>query len=362
MKIIYINLILLLIIFILLIFSFKCNNKYFNYTINNKKGHKRKINIKYLDEYNEILKIKKNITNNELIELKKCYKRTKNIVCDRKKFPFKRGYDTNEKLTYEVINFNYSNNFIIKPEKCKSQYIVAFMTRPNEYYERDVQRKLYNNDRKFSVYFIMMKSKEEKYNKMIEIENNRYNDIVQFLESASYFNMTVQALRLLEWVNQYCTYKLLIKSDVDVFINYRKISKFLDKIDENKKEAYGGIITGRILRSSKYLHRLSYATLPGTDYPPYFIGLGSIITNRSVKEMLKNKDLVKKIWIDDAYFGLLMKKSGIHIITILNRTREKFINVSISASHIKELYFIHGLKSSEKFYLNSKLKKMNNKL
>lgn len=77
--------------------------------------------------------------------------------------------------------------------------------------------------------------------------------------------------------------------------------------------------------------------------------------------MLKNKDLVKKIWIDDAYFGLLMKKSGIHMITILNRTREKFINVSLSVSRIKGLYFIHGLKSSEIFYLNSKLKKMNNK-
>lgn len=63
-------------------------------------------------------------------------------------------------------------------------------------------------------------------------EHGRYGDLVQCQSRDTYTNLTLKSIAALEWIREYCpTARYLLKTDDDMFIDIRRLLRFIDKVE-----------------------------------------------------------------------------------------------------------------------------------
>lgn len=63
-------------------------------------------------------------------------------------------------------------------------------------------------------------------------EHGRYGDLIQCKARDTYTNLTLKSIAALEWTRQYCPWaKYLLKTDDDMFIDIRRLLRFIDKVE-----------------------------------------------------------------------------------------------------------------------------------
>lgn len=63
-------------------------------------------------------------------------------------------------------------------------------------------------------------------------EHSQYGDLVQCHSRDTYTNLTLKSIAALEWTRQYCSSaRYLLKTDDDMFIDIRRLLRFIDKVE-----------------------------------------------------------------------------------------------------------------------------------
>lgn len=63
-------------------------------------------------------------------------------------------------------------------------------------------------------------------------EHGRYGDLVQCQSRDTYTNLTLKSIAALEWIREYCpTARYMLKTDDDMFIDVRRLLRFIDKVE-----------------------------------------------------------------------------------------------------------------------------------
>lgn len=159
---------------------------------------------------------------------------------------------------------------------------------------------------------------------LLELENEKYGDILQWDFRDTFFNLTLKDLLFWHWLQQYCpTAVFVFKGDDDVFVRTDALLDYLHKQWEEHKlwRAYtnetamdlfvGDVISNAMPNrdpSTKYY-------IPESFYKgvyPSYAGGGGVVYSGSLALQLKEvSDRVRLFPIDDVYLGMCLHRLGL---------------------------------------------------
>lgn len=94
---------------------------------------------------------------------------------------------------------------------------------------------------------------EQAVQRVLGREYGRYGDLIQCQVRDTYTNLTLKSIAALEWTRQYCPWaRYLLKTDDDMFIDVRRLLRFIDKVEVDAIKEAG--INGPSTRSNKPIH------------------------------------------------------------------------------------------------------------
>lgn len=173
------------------------------------------------------------------------------------------------------------------------------------------------NGRRVKLVFLMGRSRDQVQNynlqPLLEWENDRYGDILQWDFVDSFFNLTLKEVRFLSWFSRSCSSsEFVFKGDDDVFVHTENLLEFLEA---HKPENH--LITGDVIpkalpirnKASKYF--IPVEMYPdGKQYPPYAGGGGYLMSRQTVLELNEAAQRVPLFPIDDVYVGMCLEEMG----------------------------------------------------
>ncbi|CAG2175165.1 unnamed protein product, partial [Oppiella nova] len=152
----------------------------------------------------------------------------------------------------------------------------------------------------------------------ITTESEKYGDILQFGFVDAYYNLTLKAISLLNWVSKQCLVNdYVIKTDDDIVVNTERLRQRIDK------KAFKSGITGymakgvdtkppRNANSNWYMPSDVY---PLDRYPPYLLGAAYVMSTDIIDKLYRfamNASILPVLRIDDLYLtGFVSQTAGI---------------------------------------------------
>ncbi|CAG2169307.1 unnamed protein product [Oppiella nova] len=152
----------------------------------------------------------------------------------------------------------------------------------------------------------------------ITTESEKYGDILQFGFVDAYYNLTLKAISLLNWVSKECLVNdYIIKTDDDIVVNTERLRQRIDK------KAFKSGITGymakgidtkppRNANSNWYMPSNVY---PLERYPPYLLGAAYVMSTDIIDKLYRfamNASILPVLRIDDLYLtGFVSQTAGI---------------------------------------------------
>ncbi|ESO01642.1 hypothetical protein HELRODRAFT_174600 [Helobdella robusta] len=191
----------------------------------------------------------------------------------------------------------------------------------------------------------------------LELEYDRYRDIVQEDFIDTYRNLTYKGIMALKWISQNCMKALLIlKADDDIFLNIFKLMSRLNTImhDNGILKSNNNNINNNInkdinlfmcnvwdrmmvIRDPKSKWYVSEAEFPENYFGRYCSGSAYAYTTSMVPMMFRMSRHVPFFWVDDYYItGLLPSK----------------MKIPVKYEEINRLYFLAPGLFLEKFSMN----------
>lgn len=166
---------------------------------------------------------------------------------------------------------------------------------------------------KWKVLFIIGTTKEERDPNLLSEEMFKHNDLLFFKTGESFYNLTEKLQKSFQWITRHCDFRYLLKADDDVFVNMGALYDYLGQERMPKTELFTGQVMwwSEVYRDGRYAIDKGY---PRAVYPRYCSGGGYILSHDVVMKFVKLFPYVPYMRIDDAYFGELALKSGIHTI------------------------------------------------
>ena len=221
-----------------------------------------------------------------------------------------------------VNDFMYGYSLLPK-NRCTSDVMMLFVihSKPDYFERRMAIRKtwasvdnsshvIWGNETlpvKVVVNFVVAMTSNVNTNSDIELENQRYGDIIRGDFMDSYQNMTLKSLLDLTYAAEFCSeVPFLVKSDDDMLIKIPYLARVLR--NDTFKRSIMGPHNGRsrVYRRGKW--GLTREEFPFDYYPPYESGAAYMITMDIVQELLDTAKYVPWIFIDDVYItGILAK-------------------------------------------------------
>ena len=126
------------------------------------------------------------------------------------------------------------------PQKCNNlQPISVFIHSAINYHDRrQIQRNTWVSDVKkhnISTYFVVGMTDNQRDQRMVEKEFEKYKDLIQFGFVDNYYNNTLKAISILRWIQKYCKQsKFILKTDDDVLVNIELFLKNLNKFKSGR--------------------------------------------------------------------------------------------------------------------------------
>ncbi|XP_047425676.1 N-acetyllactosaminide beta-1,3-N-acetylglucosaminyltransferase 2 [Mugil cephalus] len=159
---------------------------------------------------------------------------------------------------------------------------------------------------------------------LLELENQKYGDILQWDFRDSFFNLTLKDLLFWNWLEQHCPTALFVfKGDDDVLVRTDVLVDYLHKQleEHNLWRAYtnetdinlfvGDVINNAMPNrdpSTKYYIPESF--YKGV-YPPYAGGGGVVYSVSLALRLKKVSERVRLFPIDDVYLGMCLHRLGL---------------------------------------------------
>ena len=230
-----------------------------------------------------------------------------------------------------VKHTNYSyiiNNMALCEGLSEPKMIVLVYSATNNFRKRASLRRTWADPRilnikRFSVVFLLGTTEDKDQQRLIDLENERYKDIVMgdFLDS--YQNLTHKGLFGFQWIMDFCqNARIVLKVDDDVFVNiFRLLESTRKDSFEHRQIAcqVREIGNSPILREGRW--KLDNSFFPGRTFYPFrhCNGYFVVMSLDVVKTLLEASVNETYLWIDDVYlYGLLPSKVNINIAQVMN--------------------------------------------
>jgi hypothetical protein len=271
--------------------------------------------------------------------------------------------------TSRIVNA-HKFNYIINPTTLcsnKEVYLVTYIhTAPKNFKKRQTIRMTWGSRQEsFSRYlilvFIMGKVPDQRIMDSVQLESERYGDIVQEDFVDAYRNLTYKAIAGLKWVSSYCKQAVyVLKTDDDILVN---IEALLTHLRGNIQPQHGTqrlIMCNQWLRMKVLRDKNSKWYIPPEDFapdyfPPYCSGSAFVMSSDVVRSMYDVSFYTPFFWVDDYYItGMLVQKLNLkhtrfNSAYILNArvVSDKFKN---DTNHSLVFFHIHKLGSMYKMW------------
>ncbi|XP_050933459.1 N-acetyllactosaminide beta-1,3-N-acetylglucosaminyltransferase 3 [Lates calcarifer] len=218
------------------------------------------------------------------------------------------------------------------PDKCggvdKSADIFLLLvikSSPVNYERREVLRKTWAKERLHNGVWIRrifisgtMDSGFEKkrLNKLLELEQREYNDILQWDFSDTFYNLTLKQVLFLEWMERNCPkVRFLLNGDDDVFANTDNMVDYLQSLKDNdgSKHLFTGHLIQNVgpIRSSGSKYFIPVQVQESNSYPPYCGGGGFLLSGHTALVIYNMSQSITILPIDDVYMGMCLAKAGL---------------------------------------------------
>ncbi|XP_053286067.1 N-acetyllactosaminide beta-1,3-N-acetylglucosaminyltransferase 3 [Pleuronectes platessa] len=156
----------------------------------------------------------------------------------------------------------------------------------------------------------------ERQNRLLELEQKEYNDILQWDFKDTFYNLTLKQVLFLEWMERNCPKaRFLLNGDDDVFVNTDNMVEYLQGLRDNDGSKH--LFTGHLIqyvgpiRSQGSKYYVPVQVQESESYPPYCGGGGFLLSGYSAMVIYNMSKSVPFIPIDDVYMGMCMAKAGL---------------------------------------------------
>uniref|UniRef100_A0A8C4QCV6 Hexosyltransferase n=1 Tax=Eptatretus burgeri TaxID=7764 RepID=A0A8C4QCV6_EPTBU len=169
---------------------------------------------------------------------------------------------------------------------------------------------------------------------LLELENHRHGDLLQWDFRDTFFNLTLKELLFLDWLEARCPHvRFLFKGDDDVFVNTNLALAYLANLTASQAQnLFIGdvILKAGPVRDTRVKYYIPPAVFDG-GYPPYAGGGGYIYSGALAKRIRRAAHQVFLFPIDDVFMGMCLahlglspiKHSGFRTFDIKEKDRRK---------------------------------------
>ncbi|XP_060949298.1 N-acetyllactosaminide beta-1,3-N-acetylglucosaminyltransferase 3-like [Limanda limanda] len=241
-------------------------------------------------------------------------------------------------LTGDIQDFLYHKHcrhfpmLLDVPDKCGGAkesaevfLLLVIKSSPDNFERREVLRKTWATERlqngvQIRRLFISGATgsgfERERKNRLLELEQNEYNDILQWDFKDTFYNLTLKQVLFLEWMERNCPKAcFLLNGDDDVFANTDNMVEYLQGLRDNDghKHLFSGSLmeyTGPI-RTPGGKYYVPVQVHESETYPPYCSGGGFLMSSHTAMVIYNMSKSIPLIPIDDAYMGMCLAKAGL---------------------------------------------------
>lgn len=199
----------------------------------------------------------------------------------------------------------------------KPTVLLLISTAPENQFKRNAIRQTWGSrcqedGSPFRCVFVLGRAKIAAINEEIEVENSKYNDLLQFGFVDAYSNLTYKTIMSLQWSVAECSdIPYVMKTDDDMYINTELIPKML--LAAPKTNFVGGFCWGNSSpsrdASSKWY--VPFQTYTRSQFPPMCSGTGYIMSHDVVTNVLKVSENIPFFHLEDVYIALCFKRYGV---------------------------------------------------
>ncbi|XP_026178663.1 N-acetyllactosaminide beta-1,3-N-acetylglucosaminyltransferase 3-like [Mastacembelus armatus] len=212
------------------------------------------------------------------------------------------------------------------PEKSAEIFLLLVIkSSPVNYDRREVLRKTWAKERLHNGAWIQRifisgttdsGHEKQRLNKLLELEQREYNDILQWDFSDSFYNLTLKQVLFLEWMERNCPkVHFLMNGDDDVFVNTDNMIEYLQGLKGNDGSQH--LYSGHVIQNegpvrtpgSKYF--IPVQVQESDLYTPYCGGGGFLLSGYSALVLYNMSKTIPLHPIDDVYMGMCLLKAGL---------------------------------------------------
>lgn len=214
------------------------------------------------------------------------------------------------------------------PGKCGSDQIFLLLvikSSPRNFERREVLRKTWAMERKVDGVhirrlFVSGTTAEGfekiRLNKLLKLEQQEYNDIVQWDFEDTHYNLTLKQVLLMEWLHTNCPdASFLLNGDDDMFAHTENMLEYLKSLEDadGSRHLFSGFLQPnsmsiRDVRNKYFVPREIYKS---DTYPPFCSGGGILLSRYTASVMYSMSKYVPLFPLDDVYLGILLYKAGL---------------------------------------------------
>ncbi|XP_074502191.1 N-acetyllactosaminide beta-1,3-N-acetylglucosaminyltransferase 3-like [Sebastes fasciatus] len=205
----------------------------------------------------------------------------------------------------------------------------------------------------------------ERMNKLLQLEQREYNDILQWDFKDSFYNLTLKQILFLEWMEINCPHaRFLLNGDDDVFANTDNMVKYLQSLKDNDGSKH--LFIGSMMyyqppvREVENRYFVSEEVFKPDYFPPYCSGGGYLLSGYTASVIYNMSKSVGFIPIDDAYMGMCLAKAELspasHIGVHPHAWRIPSSKIDqYDPCYFKEELLVHGFRSANMFFMWQRL-------
>nr|XP_015194395.1 PREDICTED: beta-1,3-galactosyltransferase 5-like isoform X1 [Lepisosteus oculatus]XP_015194403.1 PREDICTED: beta-1,3-galactosyltransferase 5-like isoform X1 [Lepisosteus oculatus] len=179
-------------------------------------------------------------------------------------------------------------------------------------------------------------------------EQRAYGDILMGNYADCYRNLTLKVMHGFKWAVDNCEPQFILKTDDDCFVNTDRLPRFLAEHNNFKNNLYAGSLFAQgkrdVIRDPLSKWYVSKEDYREDEYPPYASGIGYVLSEDVVQQILKIAEFIPPVPMEDAYVGILAKEAGISVKSSGRFTKH---NVSWRVCNYRYLMVIHHLDTIE---------------
>ncbi|XP_022066290.2 N-acetyllactosaminide beta-1,3-N-acetylglucosaminyltransferase 3 [Acanthochromis polyacanthus] len=157
---------------------------------------------------------------------------------------------------------------------------------------------------------------KNRLNKILELEQQEYHDIIQWDFSDTFYNLTLKQILFLEWMERNCpNARFLLNGDDDVFAHTGNMVEYLQSLKDNdgSKHLFTGHLIQNVgpIRSSGSKYYIPVQVQESNSYPPYCGGGGFLLSGHTALVIYNMSLSITILPIDDVYMGICLAKAGL---------------------------------------------------